>query len=208
MSEDYDEMFDDDELEEMHEGSGEELDPEDVFKTVMINKIKKTRVRVELEDKEGDTIPLRDVIQQLLGYIKDQTADNAENQFSEQIMPLMAHSVVSGLGRMIGIRATAFYLANDTTKMSLIYMMCLGLLLLKFVQQKDLTIVTHEEDISDEEIEEIERRMEANKAATIASMIGEDPRAVLETLRQQGHITDEDLEDLLGGSDDDGDDTE
>jgi len=197
MDEDYDEIFDDDDLEELYEGSSD-IEPEDVFDMVLINKVKKTRVTIELEDEDGDTVPLKDVIQQLLGYIKDQMEDG-DNQFSDQIMPLMAHSVVSGLGRILGIRTTAFYLANDVTKSSLIHMMCLGLLLLKFVQQKNLTIVTHEQSVTDEEIEELERKLAANKTAVLAAQAGEDPRAVLRELRRQGHITDEDLEEMLGG---------
>jgi len=203
MDEDYDEMFDQEDLEELYEGAEEGIEPEDVFNMVLINKIKKTRIQIELEDEDGDIVPLKDVIQQLLGYIKDQLKDEDGNQFADQIMPLMAHSVVSGLGRMIGLRATAFHLANDTTRLSLIHMMCLGLLLLKFVQQKNLHIITHEEDVTDEEIEEVERRTEANKAAVLASLAGEDPKATLRELRRQGHITEEDLSNLLGESDDD-----
>lgn len=197
MNEDYDEVFDEDDLEELYEGSAE-VEPEDVFNMVLINKVKKTKVSIELEDPDGDTVPLKDVIQQLLGYIKDQLHDG-DNQFADQIMPLMAHSVVSGLGRILGIRTTAFYLANDVTRLSLIHMMCLGLLLLKFVQQKNLTIVTQEEEVTDQEIADLERKLNANKTAVLAGLAGEDPRAVIRELRRQGHITDEDLEEMIGG---------
>jgi hypothetical protein len=203
MSE-FDEMdFDEDELEAMHEGSDDALEPEDVFKLVTINRIRKKRTIVHLQDEAGDRVELKDVVKELLVYIKDKMEDEDGNQFTEQIMPLMSQAVVSGLGRMIGLHATAFHLSQQVTRASIIHMMCVALLMLKFVQQKELTIVTFEEDVTDEEIEEIERRNRANSTATLAALAGHDPRAVLEQLREQGHITDDDLKDMLNGEDED-----
>lgn len=189
--------LDDDEMAELYERHDDDLMPEDVFKMVMVNKIRKKRVHVELQDAEGDPVQLKDVVQELLNYIKSKLKDEDENQFTGQIMPLMSQSVVSGLGRMVGINQTAFYLADDTARFSIINMMCVAFLMLKFVQQKGLTIHTFEEDISDEEIEELERKTKANQIATLGALAGEDPKAILEELRKRGKITDKDLEDML-----------
>jgi hypothetical protein len=213
MSE-FDEMdFDEDEMEAMCDQDGDSLEPEDLFGMVTINRVRKKRVHVELEDDSGDTVLLKDVISELLAYIKDKMEDEDGNQFTEQILPLMAQSVVSGLGRMIGIRGTAFYLSQPVARTAIINMMAVALYLLKFVQQKGLVINTFEEDVTDEEIEELDRRTKANSAATLAALAGEDPRAVLRSLREQGHLTDDDLKDILneqGDEDDDrsGDDEE
>ena len=198
MSEEYDEgmELDEEELEELYEDQME-MDPEDVFKMCTINKIKKTRVTVELRDEEDDVVELKDVIQQLLEYIKDQLKDKKGNQFVDQILPLMAQSVVSGLGRLIGLRLTAFHLSNEITRTSIIQMMCVALLMLKFVQQNGLQIHTFEEDVTDEEIEEVERRTRAESTATLAALAGHNPREVLERLRANGDITDQDLKDIL-----------
>jgi hypothetical protein len=197
MSDDNEMELDDDELESLHEGMESDLDPEDVFKMVLINKIRKKRTHVELQDASGDQVQLKDVITELLAYIKEKLQDEDGNQFTEQIMPLMAQGVVSGLGRMVGIHNTAFMLANDTTRYSLINMMCVSFLLLKFVQQKGLVIHTYEEDVSDEEIAAVERKSEANKTATLAALAGEDPRAVLREMKERGLITETDLTDIL-----------
>jgi len=190
--------LDEDELESLSEDSGDGgMDPEDVFKMVLINKIRKKRTYVELKDAQDDQIQLRDVVSELLSYIKDKLASEEGNQFTEQIMPLMAQSVVSGLGRMVGIKTTAFLLANDMTRYSIINMMCVSFLMLKFVQQKGLIIHTYEEDVTDEEIAEIERKSSANKTATLAALAGEDPRAVLREMKEQGLITQSDLNDIL-----------
>lgn len=196
---DYEDMLEDEDIEEVIDGYDTEIEPEDVFSMVMINKNRKVKVTVGLEDDDGDDIPLKDVITELLAYIKDQLNDKEKNQFAEQIMPLMSQAVVSGLGRMIGLRATAFHLSNEMTRAAFIQMMCVGLLLLKFVQQKELKICTFEEDVTDEEIEEIERRSKAHDTATLAALAGHDPKAVLAELQKQGLITEDDLRDMING---------
>jgi len=197
MSDDDGMELDDDELESLHEGMDSDLEPEDVFKMVLINKIRKKRTHVELQDTDGDRVELKDVIQELLTYIKDKLHEEEGNQFTEQIMPLMSQGVVSGLGRMVGLHNTAFLLSNDTTRYSIINMMCVSFLLLKFVQQKGLVIHTYEEDVTDDEIAEIMRKSDANKTATLAALAGEDPRAVLREMKDRGLITDSDLNDIL-----------
>ena len=117
-------------------------------------------------------------------------------------MPLMAQSVVSGLGRMLGIQHTAFYLANETSRIALINMMAIAFLLLKYIQQNELTIQTFEEEIAEEEIEEIERKASASSTATMGALLGIDPKTILENLVEKGEITQEDLDSILNGNED------
>jgi hypothetical protein len=192
--------FEEDELDELLEDQ-EEMSPEEVFKMVMINKVKGTTVRVELLDKEGEQVELSEVIQKLLGYVENKLEDDDPNQFVDQIMPLMAQSVVSGLGRMLGIRQTAFFLTNEISRVALVNMMSIAFLLLKFVQQNELTIQTHEEEISEDEIQEIERKAKAGSAATMGALLGMDPKEILENLVEQGEISQSDLEAILSEDD-------
>jgi hypothetical protein len=193
--------FDEDEMQDLLEDE-ENMTPEEVFKMVMINKVKGTTVHVELHDKEGDKVELSEVIEQLLNYVEAKLEDDEANQFVDQIMPLMAQSVVSGLGRMLGIKHTAFFLANDLSRVALVNMMSIAFLLLKFVQQKELTIQTYEEEISEEEIEEIERKAKAGSTATMGALLGLDPKEILDNLVEQGQISQADLEAILNGEDD------
>ena len=193
--------YDEDDIQDLFEDD-ESMTPEEIFKMVMINKIKGTTVHVELCDKDGDKVELSDVIEQLLSYVEDKLEDDKANQFVDQIMPLMAQSVVSGLGRMLGIRHTAFFLANDLSRVALVNMMSIAFLLLKFVQQKELTIQTYEEEISEEEIEEIERKAKAGSTATMGALLGLDPKEILDNLVEQGEISQSDLEAILNGDDD------
>lgn len=200
MSDCEDEMdLDEDELAELYEDQvdPDDLSPEDVFSMVMINRVKKTKITVQLEDKDGDTVALADIVEGLIGYVKDKIKDTDGNDFTEQIMPLMAQSVVSGLGRMLGIRATGFYLANEGTRHAIIYMMAVGFLLLKYVQQHELLIHTFEEEVSEEEIEELDRRSKASSIVTMGSAMGMDPKEILQGLMDKGKINESDLRSLL-----------
>lgn len=202
MSEHYDdddmsEIFDEEELEAMYDNDPDRLTPEDVFNMVMVNKVKGVKVDVELRDKDGDVVDMPDIIEQLLEYIKTKLQDG-HNQFVDQVMPLMGGTMASALGRMLGINATAFYLSQDHTRMAFVHSMALGFLLLKFVQDKGITIHTFEEEMSEEEIEEFERRAKANSTATLAALAGHDSREVLRSMMKDGKITAEDLKDLIG----------
>src|SRR5271157_5447878 len=103
--------MDAEEIADMTESNEQDLTPEDVFSLVMINKIRKKRVVVEVQDETGATIKLKDIVAELLNYIKAKSSESDDNQFMGQIIPLMSQAVASGLGRMIGIRQTAFYLS-------------------------------------------------------------------------------------------------
>jgi hypothetical protein len=206
---DFDDETDPD-LESLYEDmrDPDELTPEDVFSMVLLNKIKGTKVSVSLEDSDGDSVSLADTVEGLIGYVKDKLADDGDNDFVTQIMPLMAQSMVSGLGRMIGLQGTAFYLANEGTRHAIIYMMCVGFLLLKYVQEHGLKINTYEEEVSEEEIDEIERKSRASSVATMSSMMGMDPREVLQRMVDQGQISESDFEELFKNRKDDEDDDE
>jgi len=194
-----------DELSESFEGDPDDLQPEDVFKLVMINRITKKRVHIKLIDDEDDEVDLTETIAQLINYIKDKYQDPDGSTFTEQILPLMSQSIVSGLARMIGLQSTAFYLSNETTRMAMVNMMAVGLLLLKFVQENNLTINTFEEDVSDEEIEDLDRKSRASSVAAMSSAMGIDPKEVLQQLVDQGKITNQDLKDIVGEEPDDDD---
>ena len=200
MSEFDETDFDEDEIKEIFEDE-DTLTPEEVFKMVMINKVKGTTVSVKLFDEDGDEIELSETIEQLITYIEKKVSEDKDNQFTGQIMPLMAQSLVSGLGRMLGINQTALYLANEVTRISIINMMSISFLLLKFVQQNNITIETFEEDISQEEIEELQRKARAESQATMGAFLGMDPKEILQDLFDRGEITQEDLDSMLNGDD-------
>ena len=198
---DYDDgiELDDDELQELYEYDQDNLTPEDVFSLVLINKRTKKKVTVQLEDKDGDRIELADLLEELVKYIQDKLAED-NNQMTDEIMPLMSQTLVSGMGRMIGIQPTAAFVTNPNTRMALIYMMMISFTMYKLVQVKGLRINTVEEEVTDEEIEEIERKSKASSVATMSAMLGIDPREALRQMVDRGDLTENDLEEMLRSS--------
>lgn len=203
MSDDDDPMdyYDESELESMMEGGEDEesLSPEDVFNMVTIQRKRKMKVTAVLKDAEGTVIELPDSIEKLMKFMKDKLEEEEpgkSNQFADQIFPLMSQSVASGLGRLIGIQPTAFIVGNDLLLHSTIHMMCLGFLLLKYVQNHNLTIHTFEEEVSDEELEEMDRKHKAHSITQMGAIMGMDPKDILKGLLEQGKITKKDLMEL------------
>lgn len=199
MKKDEDEI--DSDYADMCRNEGDALTIEEIVKVVLVNKKRGTTVRVELHDAEDNKVELPEVLEQITDFMKDKLSE-AENQFVDQIMPLMGQAAVSGLGRMMGVEATAMLLSTPLTRESICDMMCVAFLLLKFVQKEGLKIHTFEEEVSEEEIANIERRSKANSVMTMAAMTGMDPKQVVEEMLKRGDITEEDVSKLLGDDDD------
>jgi hypothetical protein len=204
---DEDTPFDDDEL----RAAGlveqpEDLTPEEVFSLVMINKKRLVKTTIELRDEQGGVVPLHEVVADLLKYLESKLASGEESQVADQIFPMMAQAMVSGLGRLVGTAMTGFFLASDVMRMSTIQMMCISFLLLKYVQEKKLTIYSVEEPVQEEEIQAVERKAKANSIAMLGAMSGLSYKDILKELVDKGELTQEDLANMLNkdGSNDPG----
>lgn len=193
---DWDDM-DMDDLEGMYE-EREEVTPEDVFKMTTINRRKKTKLTVELRDDEDDIVLIPEVVEELINYMKDKLKDGEKtSQFTGQIMPLMSQALVSGLGRLLGIRPTGALLFNEIIRYSLVQMMSMSMLLLKFIQDKKLKIFTYEEECSQEELDAIEQKFERTRVDALEEITGITPTDLIKQAVNQGMISREDLEALL-----------
>lgn len=193
---DWDDM-DMDDLEEMYEDQ-EEITPEDVFQMTTINRLKKTKLTVELRDDEDDVILIPEIVDELINYMKDKLQNGEEtSQFTGQIMPLMSQSLVSGLGRLLGIRTTGALLHNEVIRYSLVHMMSMSMLLLKFIQDKDLKIFTYEEEATQEELDIIEEKFERTKVEAVEAITGVTPVELIKEAMNRGMISKKDLEKML-----------
>lgn len=198
MSEDGDSPFDADEMAAAYEGQNpDEMTPEEVFSLVMINKKRMVKTKIELKDEQGEVIPLHEVVSDLLAYMKTKMEAGEESQIADQIFPMMGQVLVSGLGRLIGIPMTGFYLASDLARMSFMHMMSISFLMLKYVQEKKLTIIAVEEPIGEEEVQTIERKAKANSLAIMGAMSGMSYKDILKELVDKGELTQEDLQNML-----------
>ncbi len=197
MSNDDDSPFDQEELAEAYDQPKEEMTPEEVFSLVMINKKRMVRTKVELRDEQGEVIPLHEVVADLMAYMKGKLDAGEENQLADQIYPMMGQVLVSGLGRLVGIGMTGYYLASDVARMSFMHMMSVSFLMLKYVQEKKLTIIAVEEPVTDEEVQAVERKSRANSVAMVGAMTGMSYKDILKELVDKGELTQEDLQSML-----------
>lgn len=198
---DEDNPFDEDELRDagLIEDNGDSLSPEEVFSLVMVNRKRLVRTKIELRDKDNNVIPLHEVIDSLVEYMKGKLNAEESNQFADQIFPMMGQALVSGLGRFIGNSMTGFYLANETSRNSLMYMMCMSFLLLKYVQDKKLTIVALDEPVTPDELESIERKSKATSMAMMSSLMGMSPKEIMKELVDKGELSEEEVQEVMAG---------
>lgn len=197
MSNDDENPFDQEELAEAYGEPQNEMSPEEVFSLVMINKKRMVRTKIELRDEQGEVIPLHEVVADLLAYMKGKLEEGAESQLADQIYPMMGQVLVSGLGRLVGISMTGFYLSSDVARMSFMHMMSVSFLMLKYVQEKKLTIISVEEPVTEEEVQSVERKSKANSVAMMGAMTGMSYKDILKELVDKGELTQEDLQSML-----------
>jgi hypothetical protein len=191
--------LDEDDIQQLLEDSEDQLTPENFFGLTLLNTCKNKRVWVQLEDKDGDQIELGDMVNELISYVENKLDDPTKsNQLLDQIMPLMTQIVSSALGRMYGLNNAAFLLLNENIRIAIIHMMMVSFVLYKVVQVKNLKISTTEEEVSDEEIAEARRQSRAHSMVGMNSMLGVDPKETLQSMLNNGEITEADLSDLLG----------
>lgn len=185
---------------------GEEF--EDIFKLITIDRIRKKKMSVRLVDAEGDEVPFKHTIKQIMQYLsdkmsvkKDSEVDimSTKNQIANQILPLITQAMVSGLPEAVGDFRAAQLLTVDGVRWPIINMMLLSFSLLKLIQDKKFKIVTTEEDVSDFEMEKLAKFSRISEAATIGAMHGKAPKDLLKELLASGDISSEELSELTGG---------
>jgi hypothetical protein len=167
---------------------------EDLFRVVMIDKIRKVKLTIKLKDKDGDEIPIVELVEKLTEYVGDKLADEGESETRQQIFPLMAQAVVAGLMKLLGHSHAAFTLSQETTRYSLIHMMAVAFYLLKWVQQNGVKIYTTEEPVSEEDIDTMVRISKAGDMATQFAALGGDPHRVIKEFLASGELKPEDLQ--------------
>jgi hypothetical protein len=175
-------------------------DFDDVFKLVTIDKNRKKRISVKIIDTDGDEVPFRQTVRQIMKYVEDKLSlDNSDgNQMVNQVMPLVTQAMVSGMPEVMGTTRAAQIMAIEGLRLPLIFMMVLSFSLLKFIQQKNFKIVTIEEDITEEEWDKLIRMTKASEITTLGAMAGISPKEILKELLQKGDLTIDDIKEMTG----------
>lgn len=166
-----------------------------LFRIITIDRQRRVKMNIQLRDKDGDEVPVRETVEKLTEWVSDQLgSDNEVNTCRQQIMPLMAHAVVGGMFKFLDRDMAASMLSTEVVRYSLVHMMSVGFYLLKWLQKKDIKIFTSEEPITQDELEMYDRLNNANSIMNMAQNMGVAPEDALIKLVQDGKLHAADLE--------------
>lgn len=174
---------------------------EDVIRLVTVDKARRKQIEVKIVDKDGDEVPFKDTIKQVLSYLEDKISPAAQqegNQILSQIVPLMHQSMVVALPRLAGPESATAILAFDNIRFPMSMMMLLSFSLLKLIQQKEFKIVTIETDISEEDWDKMQRFHKVTSAAMIGALSGVSPKEIVKEMVKKGYITEDEMTELTG----------
>jgi hypothetical protein len=132
-----------------------DMDPEEVFKLITVMPRHKIRVMTYLEDDAGDRITLKELAVELVDFINKNMEDPEKNVINAQLFPLTAQFMGSLVPRFVGIQASTVLFGASSFRRALT-MTALGTaLLMQYIQQHGLKIVTETETVTDQEIESL-----------------------------------------------------
>lgn len=139
------------------EGMGE-YDPEDVFSLVTIMPERRIKVTAYLEDKDGNRVSLKDMGVQVLDYIHKHLKNRDATAVNSQIFPLVSQFMVSIVPRATGFSVADFMFTAPALREGLTKFGLSAFFLSQYIQQHKLKIVTEEEELSEEQIQDYYRR--------------------------------------------------
>ncbi len=188
----------------------ENMNQDDLFNLITIDRIRKKKITVTLVDSDGDEIDLGDACREIMDYVTDQCSvkkkqNDKQRVMINQILPLVSQAMCSTLPSLMGKRHAYMTLTQENFRYSHIMMMMLSLTLLKWVNKKTIKIVTHEEDVTDEEIERYEKMSRVSSAATTGAMMGMSPKEIMKDLIESGDISSAEIDDIRGNKKDEDD---
>lgn len=167
-----------------------QINEKELVEMVLLNKDRKVRIKVELKDTHGESVPLKKVVTDLLEYVDDKFKEGQEeNPFVSQIYPLLANMLATTLGKALHPNLAAAVLTNNLVKDSFMMTMSLSFLLLQYIKQNGYSIHSTEEPLTDEQIESWNTRALISSVAGKAAMLGIDFKTAIATVYKHGNIT-------------------
>jgi hypothetical protein len=162
-----------DELKEFMEQEG--LTPETAFSMVTLMPKRKLKITAYLEDEEGEKVSLADLAQDVVRYIEEHMTDSESTAINSQFFPLINQFMTSVVPRATDLRVAEFMFTAGAIRHALSYFGLAVALLMQYISQHNLKIVTEEEAVTDEEMEDyLERSRNAERALARALGAGND----------------------------------
>ena len=187
-----------------------EHDPKEWCNVIAIDRVRKVRMDAELRDSNDKSIDINETVESITSYIQDQMKADDQNIIQQQVFPVMAKAAVTALSESVGQYNAGLMISQEMFRSALTSCMMSAFLLMQFVKKNDLKIYTSEEELTDEEIESLNRVNKASSIAALGSQLGANPRDIIRELLSTGQLTQEDLvalgaEDVLDDVDTDED---
>lgn len=173
---------------------------DDIFKVIMIDRKRKVKMHIQLQDKHGDEVPIRETVEKLTEWVLDKVKDDEPNTCQQQIVPLMGQAVASGLIKLLGPSIGTVMMSQEETRYSLVHMMTMSFYLLKWLQKKEIHIHTYEEPVTQDDLDKYDRVSRASDLTVQMASMGGDPKKVIELLLEQGKLKTSDLKEMGLGS--------
>jgi len=167
---------------------------------VMVNRLKKTKVTIELRDKDGDKVEIQDILDDICTYIHAQLSEEStqDNQIKDQVLPFVSMAAAYVISNQLPNELGAMILSNKDSRHAILFAMCCSFLILRVVHSKDLKIFTIEEPVSDEDIARMDQFSKLNEYVVAAHVMGISMDELFELLKENGKITDNEIEALKG----------
>jgi hypothetical protein len=163
----------------------------------LIDKKNWTRLTVTIEDNESNKYPIDEIVQNLLKYIEQETKKEKSSIVS-QIYPVMSQLMIPILLNLGGESLTQMLVGGEIIKNAILDSMTVSFLFLKYIQQKELKIISSSEVLTSQEIEFIKRHTEeVSQSSPITQLLGVPPAELLKSLYQNGDISKEELNSLI-----------
>lgn len=166
---------------------------DELLRVVLIDIKKKVRMEVQLRDKDGSDVSVKETIEAVTEYISDKLKDGESNQVQNEVLPLMSQAMICGMVKLFGGDYASLILSNETTRYGILHMMTVGFAALKFIQKKGLKIVRVETPITDEDIQMYQRVNKATDALNQAALLGINPKDLLTEMLKANLLQKEDL---------------
>lgn len=151
---------------------------------IVINTEAMTKVTASLENEEGEEECMQEVVRNVQEYIEESLKDH-ESVLATQIQPFLFNSITTFILESFPKETALFLLTNDLAKHVCASAVLHGFLMGKVLSNNNLQIVSIVEEISENELELMQKNGEVQDLATKAVLSGDMAESLGEILKQK-----------------------
>ena len=143
----------------------EEVEPEEIFQMCTIMPRLKMKVTAHLEDPEGNVTTIKEVAKGLVEFIDNQMTTQEANPINSQLFPACGQFMTSLVPRFVGMNVAALLFQAPSFRDGMLFLSLGSVLLTQYIDQHKLKIVTSQEELTEEQVEEyLSRSVQAEQS--------------------------------------------